>query len=121
MLKVITILWLVFMTILSHIPGGPSGEESRWLSSMTGVKESVLRRSAHVVLYLVLGVLATLAWAETELWVRILVLVIIAVADESSKALRFFKDRHSSMAEMGLNVIGAIAGLVIGWLIGLIG
>ena len=121
MLKVITILWLTFMLVLSHIPGGPSGEESRWLSSMTGVKESVLRRSAHVVLYLVLGVLTTLAWAETEFWVKGLVLVIIAVADESSKALRFFKDRHSSMAEMGLNVVGAIAGLVIGWLIGLIG
>ena len=121
MLKVITILWLVFMTILSHIPGGPSGEESRWLSSMTGVKESVLRRGMHVFVYLVLGCLTTLAWAETEFWVRIFVLVIIAVADESSKALRFFKDRHSSVAEMGLNVIGAIAGLVIGWLIGLIG
>ena len=121
MLKVITILWLTFMLVLSHIPGGPSGEESKWLSSMTGVKESVLRRSAHVVLYLVLGVLTTLAWAETEFWVKGLVLVIIAVADESSKALRFFKDRHSSVAEMGLNVIGAIAGLVIGWLIGLIG
>lgn len=120
MLKFITILWLTFMLLLSHIPGGPSGEESRWLSSMTGVKESVLRRSAHVVLYLVLGVLTTLAW-QTELRVKGLVLVIIAVADESSKALRFFKDRHSSVAEMGLNVIGAIAGLVIGWLIGLIG
>ena len=52
MLRLITRLWLLFMLILSHIPGEPSGEESKWLSRMTGVKESVLRRSAHVVLYL---------------------------------------------------------------------
>ena len=44
----------------------------------------------HVILYLVLAVLATLAW-QTELWVKGLVLVIIAVADECSKALRSSK------------------------------
>ena len=56
-LKIFTFLWLVFMLILSHIPGGPSAEESRWLSSMTGVSESWLRTFAHMFRYAVLGVL----------------------------------------------------------------
>ena len=80
-------------------------------------KESVLRRSAHVVLYLVLGVLTTLAWPETQLWVKGLVLVIIAVADESSKALRFFKGRHCSVSEIGLNLVGVLGGLMLGELL----
>ena len=116
LLKIITILWLIFMITLSHIPGEPSGAESRWLSSMTGVKEGVLRRAAHVVLYLVLAVLATLAWPETQLWVKCLVLVLIAVADEVTKALPVFKGRHCSVAEIGLNLLGAAGGLMLGTL-----
>ncbi len=102
------------MLILSHIPGGPSGEESRWLSRMTGVKEGVLRKAAHVVLYLVFGVLATLAWTEVSIGLRVVVLSFIAVADESSKALRFFPGRHCSVAEIGLNMLGATCGLMLG-------
>lgn len=117
LLKIITILWLLFMLVLSHIPGEPSGAESRWLSSMTGVKEGVLRRAAHVVLYLVLAVLATLAWPETQLWVKCLVLVIIAIGDESSKALSIFHGRHCSIFEIGLNLLGVCIGTVIGLLI----
>ena len=113
MIRFITFLWLTFMLFLSHIPGGPSGEESRWLSSMTGVEEGLLRQGMHVILYLVLGVLTTLAWPETQLWVKCLVLVIIAVADESSKALRFFKGRHCSVAEIGLNLVGVLGGLML--------
>ena len=116
LLKIITILWLLFMLVLSHIPGEPSGAESRWLSSMTGVREGILRRSAHVVLYLVLAVLATVAWPEAKLWVKGLVLVLIAVTDEVTKALPVFKGRHCSVAEIGLNLVGAAGGLMLGML-----
>lgn len=117
LLKIITILWLLFMLVLSHIPGEPSGAESRWLSSMTGVREGILRRSAHVVLYLVLAVLATVAWPEAKLWVKGLVLVIIAIGDESSKALSIFHGRHCSIFEIGLNLLGVCIDTMIGLLI----
>ncbi len=95
-LKIFTFLWLVFMLILSHIPGGPSAEESRWLSSMTGVSESRLRMLMHVVLYLVLGVLVTLSWPDTPLWIRAAALAITAVVDEWSKGLRIFPGRTAA-------------------------
>ena len=116
-MKVITEIWLAFMLILSHIGGTASGAESRWLSSMTGVKESVLRRSAHVVVYIILSTLVMEGWGEVELWIRIVVLVLIAVVDESSKALPVFKGRHCSVAEIGLNLIGVAIGVVIGMMI----
>ena len=117
LLKFITILWLAFMLILSHIPGGPSGEESRWLASMTGIKEGLLRRSMHVALYLILAVLVMVGWTDTPLRARIVALVIIAVADESSKGLSIFPGRHCSIFEIGLNLVGCVAGVVIGVLI----
>ena len=116
-MKIITVIWLLFMLILSHIPGEPSGEESRLLSRLTGVKESTLRRSAHVVLYLILGALVMVSFPDTALWIKAVVLVIIAAVDESSKALRFFPGRHCSLYEMGLNCAGVVAGLTIGLLL----
>lgn len=116
-MKILTVLWLLFMLILSHIPGEPSGAESRWLSSMTGVKEGTLRRAAHVVVYLVLGVLVTVAWPEIDVWIRCLVLAVIAAADELSKGLPIFEGRHTNFAELGLNLIGVGIGTVIGLLI----
>ena len=80
---------------------------------MTGVREGILRRSAHVVLYLVLAVLATVAWPEAKLWVKGLVLVIIAIGDESSKALSIFHGRHCSIFEIGLNLLGVCIGTMI--------
>lgn len=84
---IFTFLWLVFMLILSHIPGGPSTAESRWLSDMTGVKEGTLRQLMQVFLYAVLGVLVTLSWPDTPLRLRMAALAITAVVDESSQTL----------------------------------
>lgn len=121
LLKFITILWLAFMLILSHIPGGPSGEESRWLASMTGVKESVLRRSMHVALYLILAVLVMVGWTDTPLWARIVALVIIAVIDESSKGLSVFRERHCNVyPDMLLNLVGVGVGVGVGTAIGVL-
>ena len=106
------------MLILSHIGGTASGEESRWLSRMTGVKESVLRRSAHVVVYIILAALTMLAWPDVRLWMKAVVLVLIAVADETSKALRIFIGRHCSIwPDMALNLVGCAVGVAVGLLI----
>ena len=118
MLRFITGLWLAFMLVLSHIGGQASGEESRWLSRMTGVKESVLRRSAHVVVYIILSALVMVGWPDTELWMRTVVLMIIAAIDETSKALPFFQGRHCSIfPDMVLNLVGCTIGVGVGLLI----
>ena len=118
-IPIFTFLWLILMLILSHIPGGPSAEESRWLSSMTGVSESSLRMLMHVVLYLVLGVLVVLAWPDTPVWMKSLALAITAVVDERSKALPFFPGRHCSVVpDMLLNLLGAGVWVLIGVLVG---
>ena len=44
--------------VLSHTPGDRSGRQSETLAKLSGVDEVLLRRSAHVFLFLVLGVLA---------------------------------------------------------------
>ena len=118
-IPIFTFLWLGLMLILSHIPGGPSSEESRWLSSMTGVAESSLRMLMHVFLYMVLAVLVILAWPDTPVWMISLALAITAVVDEWSKALPFFHGRHCSVVpDMVLNLLGAGIGVVIGVLVG---
>lgn len=118
-IPIFTFLWLILMLILSHISSRPSAEESRWLSSMTGVSESSLRMLMHVVLYLVLGVMVTLAWPDTPVWMKSLALAITAVVDEWSKALPLFPGRHCSiLPDMVLNLLGAGIGVVIGLLVG---
>ena len=81
-------------------------------------REGVLRRSAHVVVYAVLATLVMVGWGEVELWIRIVVLMMIAIVDENSKALPVFKGRHCSVLEIGLNQIGVVISTVIGLMIG---
>ena len=86
---------------------------------MTGVSESLLRQMMHVFLYAVLGVLVTLSWSDTPVWMKSLALAITAVIDEWSKALPFFPGRHCSVVpDMLLNLLGAGIGIVIGLLVG---
>lgn len=67
----------------------------------------MLRVSAHVVVYVVLGILFCLSFPLHCLWIVFL----IAVADEATKPL--VKGRHCSLKEMGLNVVGAVLGVVL--------
>lgn len=45
----------IIEVILSHVPGSVSGNQSKWLSSMTGVKEGLLRCSMHVLFFALLS------------------------------------------------------------------
>lgn len=56
-MKLAAVGWLLIECWLSHTPGEKSGAESRWLAKTTGVDEGVLRRAAHVFLFLVLAIL----------------------------------------------------------------
>lgn len=46
-MKILFFAVFVIEVCLSHTPGEASGNQSKWLSSMTGVKEGLLRRLAH--------------------------------------------------------------------------
>lgn len=78
------------------------------MSRLTHLNERVLRTSAHVVVYAVFG---ALAWTAFQQWLVVPVVVLIGIADEWSK--RFISGRHCSFKEMGLNVVGAVLGVVL--------
>ncbi len=102
------------MTALSHIPGGPSSEESKWLSKITGVNEGVLRKAAHVVCFAVLAGLVVVGFTIIPLWLRIAAVSVWSFLDEWSKALPCFQGRHYCFNEFLLNLLGVGIGSAIG-------
>ena len=77
---------------------------------MTGVKEGLLRRAAHVILFAALAVTAGFGFG---LWGIVAVLV-WAVVDEISKIP--IPGRHASAFDIFLNACGCIGGTVL-WLL----
>ena len=57
-MKILFFAVFVIEVCLSHARGDVSGNQSKWLSSMTGVKEGLLRRLAHVILFAALAITA---------------------------------------------------------------
>ena len=51
------ILWLCVMFYLSHTNGENTARQSKELHRITGIKEKTLRVSAHLICYMILGVL----------------------------------------------------------------
>lgn len=76
--------------VLSHTPGDRSGRQSETLAKLSGVDEGLLRRLAHVFLFLVLGVLAGAGFG----WIGIGAAAVWAVVDELTKP--FIPGRHFS-------------------------
>lgn len=110
-LKMITVIWAILITILSHVSGRTSADESQWLSQITGLNEGMLRLNAHIVCFGVFAALVMISYPKVNLRIRILGLIIWAVLDEASKALPCFSGRHCSIMEIGLNILGVIIGL----------
>ncbi len=113
--KILTIIWLLIMTILSHTPGPRSSLESQTLARWTGVKEHLLRQGAHIFCFLVLAVLVMIAFSDIPLWLRGLVLAGWCIIDEATKPL--IPGRHFSWKDVGLNLCGAAMGVIVGILI----
>ena len=103
--RVTAIVWLIIEVVLSHTPGDRSGAESKTLSRLTGIKEVLLRRAAHVILFAVLALLAGLGFD----WYGIGFVNLWSVVDEVTKLL--IPGRHCSAVDVGLNLIGAAVGL----------
>lgn len=103
-MKLAAVGWLLIECWLSHASGDRSGEESRWLAKTTGVDEGVLRRAAHVFLFLVLGLLAAEGWG----WIGVAIAVVWGLVDEATKV--WIPGRHFSWIDVGLNLIGCVIG-----------
>lgn len=96
--------------VLSHTPGDRSGRQSETLAKLSGVDEGLLRRSAHVFLFLVLGVLARAGFG----WIGIGAAAVWSFVDELTKPL--VPGRHFSWIDVGLNLAGVVAGIGL-WLV----
>ena len=109
----ITLIWMVFMTFLSHQNGHRSGEESRWISERLRVPDHLIRRSAHVLVYLILTILllVTMRSYGIDMRIGILTTVIYSIIDEATKPLCIF--RHWSTPEELLNILGIVIGTVL--------
>jgi len=103
---------LVFIVecVLSHTPGDRSGRQSETLAKLSGVDEGLLRRLAHVFLFLVLGVLTGAGFG----WIGIGAAAVWAVVDEATKPL--VPGRHFSWIDVGLNLVGVAVGVGL-WLV----
>lgn len=116
---ILTILWFLFMTYLSHQDGEHTGRTSRELAEKLSFLEpdmnilnGRLRRLAHVVVYAVLTVLLaiTLKLSGHSPWLAAGTIV-WACADEATKPL--VQGRHFSWLDVGRNVLGIAIGMVI--------
>lgn len=114
-MKILTLIWFLFMTILSHMPGTRSAAESQTLARWTGVQERSLRKAAHIFCFFVLSVLVVLAFPGNDLWLRAVALACWAVVDEATKPL--IPGRHFSWKDVLLNLCGAAMGFLVGALI----
>ena len=110
-MKILFFAVFVLEVCLSHTPGEASGNQSKWLSSMTGVKEGLLRRLAHVILFAALAITAGLGFGT---W-GIVGVAVWAVVDEISKIP--VPGRHASAFDIFLNSCGCIGGCVLYFLL----
>lgn len=121
LLLLMTVLWFLLMTVLSHEDGAHTSRTSRELArrlSFLGADperlNTALRRLAHVVLYAVWAVLfaRTLHAGALPRWPLVFV-AFWAWADEATK--RWIQGRHFSWLDVGLNLLGAGIGLAAAW------
>ena len=94
--------WAAFSFFLSHQNGEATGRESRELAEKFRFTQinRMLRTSAHIILYFILGLLWIWCFGINTL---ILIPVSLAWLDESTKPL--IPGRHYSLAEACLNIL----------------
>lgn len=100
------IIWLCIMLYLSHASGEHTSRQSRELHRITRINEHSLRVMAHLFCYAILGLLWSLTVGRSW-WIA--ALIPVAVLDEWTK--KFVPGRHSNVAEMGINIMGAAIGV----------
>lgn len=116
-LSIITTLWFIFMTWLSHQNGEHTRETSRKLAAGLpfsnpdkDVLQHYLRRGAHVIVFLVLTILLelTLLAVGANPYHGVFFCLNWTWIDEVTKPL--VKGRHFSWSDVGLNLLGVFFG-----------
>ena len=123
---ILTILWFVFMTYLSHQDGEHTGRTSRelaeklsFLDTDVNVLNGKLRRLAHIVVFAVLMILLGMTLRIGGMPLRWLLTVVVwSYVDEATKPL--IQGRHFSWFDVGLNLLGTVIGgavvAVVAWI-----
>lgn len=113
---ILTVVWFVFMTYLSHQTGESTGRASRhlaeslwFLSDDAEALNMALRRFAHILVFAVLTILlsGTVPLGNLPRWVLLLP-VVLSYVDEATKPM--IQGRHFSWFDVGLNLVGTAAG-----------
>lgn len=110
---ILTILWFILMTCLSHQDGEHTGRTSYGLAERLSAHihsvdvddvNGKLRRSAHIIVFAVFTILLGLTlWAgELPMW-WITVVIGWSYIDEATKPL--IEGRHFSWFDVGLNLV----------------
>ena len=120
---ILTVIWFIFMTYLSHEDGEHTSKTSLRLAKLLtflgdDIKEidRYLRKLAHIVVFAVFAILfcITLRIADFPVWTMSLV-YIFTVVDEATKPL--IRGRHFSIADVMLNVAGTTIGVLVAMVI----
>ena len=120
-LLTMTIISFIILFYLSHQNGEDTHETSQtltdhlsFLSSDTDTLHSNLRRYAHIFLFAVFTFLFTLTLNTLSFSYYFLAFPLLYTwADEATKV--FIPRRHFSWFDVGLNLIGVVIGVVLGF------
>ena len=102
------LLWLIEV-FLSHQNGYKSGEESQALAKILHISSKTIRLAAHIFLFAMVMFLGLMAFPEHKIYI-IAAVLLWAILDEATKPL-LHNYRHSSVFDMGMNMIGIMIGL----------
>ena len=120
---ILTVIWFIFMTYLSHEDGEHTSKTSLRLAKLLtflgdDIKEidRYLRKLAHIVVFAVFAVFfcITVRIANLPVWMMSLV-YIFTIVDEVTKPL--IRGRHFSIYDVMLNIAGTSIGVLVAMII----
>lgn len=120
---ILTFLWLAIVLLQAFLPGDASYAESNGVLALAQVvfpwlTHSALRHAAHVIEYFLLGFLLTGTFCYARrftIFKPMFFSLLAAVCDESIKI--FVIDRTAQLSDVWLDGAGALAGILLMWLI----
>ena len=119
---ILIILWLIFIFVMSSFPSGDSSRQSGFIvniisnllgSSNTNLLTFIIRKSAHLCEYLILGILLFNYLKDYPYGVNlsIMIAVIYAISDEIHQI--FIPGRSGEIRDIVIDILGAIIGILI--------
>lgn len=109
---IILILWILLIFMLSHQTAAQSGKLSNKVKKAIKAKRSV-RKYAHYIEYLILGVIAFIVFRKTEHQIlnSFLLCYINASIDEIHQY--FIEGRHCQVKDVCIDVLGSLTGILL--------